>query len=91
MFLASSTPCCLKLLPVEQADELVSLFTPAISAAPVRLLRCVGFRLVHLCDRADVLSGLIAYWRQSVRIKSIEQAKAFITADMSPAITSHRQ
>ena len=37
---------------------------------------------VDLRDRADVLSGLIAYWRQSVQMKSVEQAEAFITADI---------
>lgn len=36
-----------------------------------------------LRDRADVLSGLIAYWRQSVRMKSVEQAGAFLIADVS--------
>jgi hypothetical protein len=58
--------------------------TPAISAAPVRLSRRVVFLdYADLRDRADVLSGLIAYWRQSVRMKRLEQAEAFITADIA--------
>lgn len=36
---------------------------------------------VDLRDRTDLLSGLIASWRQSVRMKSIDQAEAFITSD----------
>ena len=33
-------------------------------------------------DRVDVLSALIAYRRQSVRMKSVEQAEAFIAAEL---------
>ena len=70
----------LKPLPVAQPDELVSLYTSDFSGP--RYSGSSFLDYVDLRDRADVLSGLIAYWRQSVRLKSVEQAEDFITADI---------
>jgi putative ABC transport system permease protein len=70
----------LKPLPVAQPDELVSLYTSDFSGPRYGASSFLDY--VDLRDRADVLSGLIAYWRQSVRLKSVEQAEDFITADI---------
>ncbi|MEK6325667.1 MAG: ABC transporter permease [Acidobacteriota bacterium] len=73
----------LKSLPVAQPNELVSLYTSDFSGPRYGASSFLDY--VDLRDRADVLSGLIAYWRQSVRIKSVEQAEDFITADIVTA------
>ena len=70
----------LKRLPAAQPDELVSLYTSDFSGPHYCASSLLDY--VDLRDRADVLSGLIAYWRQSVRIKSVEQAEDSITADI---------
>jgi hypothetical protein len=70
----------LKPLPVAQPDELVSHFTSDFSGPRHGGSSFLDY--VDLRDRADVLSGLIAYWRQSVRLKSVDQAEDFITADI---------
>lgn len=71
----------LKPLPVAQPDELVSLYTSDFSGPRYGASSFLDY--VDLRDRADILSGLIAYWRQSVRIKNVEQAEDFITADIA--------
>ena len=63
----------LKPLPVAQPDELVSLYTSDFSGPRYGASSFLDY--VDLRDRAGVLSGLIAYGRQSVRIKSVEQAE----------------
>ena len=70
----------LKRLPVAQPDELVSLYTSDFSGPRYGGTSYLDY--VDLRDRSDVLSGLIAYWRQSLRIKSGERGEEFITADV---------
>lgn len=65
----------LKPLPVAQPDEFVSLYTSDFSGPRYGASSFLDY--VDLRDRADVLSGLIAYWRQSVRIKSFEASGRF--------------
>ena len=70
----------LKPLPVAQPDELVSLYTSDFSGP--RFGGSSYLDYLDLRDRGDVVSGLIAYWRQSVRIKSGEQGEDLINAEI---------
>ena len=70
----------LKPLPVARPDELVSLYTSDFSGPRYGGSSYLDY--VDLRDRADVLNGLIAYWRQSVRLKNGEQAEELINADI---------
>ena len=69
-----------KPLPVAQPDELVSLYASDFSGSRYGASSYLDY--MDLRDRTDVLSGLIAYWRQSVRMKSVDQAEDFVTADI---------
>jgi len=70
----------LKPLPVAHPDELVFLYTSDFSGPRYGGSSYLDY--VDLSDRADVMNGLIAYFRQSVRLKSAEQAEDFISADI---------
>ena len=69
----------LKPLPVQQPDELVSLYTSDFSGEQYRGSSYPDY--LDFRDRADVLSGLMAYWRQSVRMKTGD-SESFASIDI---------
>ena len=69
-----------KPLPVAQPEELVSIYTSDYSGPPYgasSFLDYLDFR-----DRADLMEGLLAYWRQSVRLQINNADQGFISADI---------
>ncbi|HSB09710.1 MAG TPA: ABC transporter permease [Blastocatellia bacterium] len=70
----------LKPLPVARPDELVSLYTSDFSGPRYGASSYRDY--LDMRDRAEVLDGLIAYWRQTVSLRRGGQAEEFINADI---------
>jgi predicted permease len=68
-----------KPLPAAQPEELVSVYTGDYSGTPYGGSSYPDY--LDFRDRAELLSGMLAYWRQTVRLQR-GSGDEFITADM---------